>query len=77
LEVFAAIPEAGADEDTLVDDLLKLVPWNGVSNLTNNSNNRMRQNLIKLRELGALCRTNGVVSVARMPKAIEIAHWFH
>jgi len=49
----------------LVDELLKLQPWNGIIDDVKNSHNRMRQKLIELRQLGALNCINDIVTVER------------
>ena len=76
LKVFEAIHKDGSNMGNLVDELLNLMPWNGITNLVNNSHNRMRQKLLKLQELGALNIINEFVTVERMPKATEVKGWF-
>jgi len=65
LNAFEAIPEDGSNMGDLVDELLKLQPWNGIIDDVKNSHNRMRQKLIELRQLGALNCINDIVTVER------------
>lgn len=64
------------DAGDLVNKLLRLVPWNGITTITNNSENRMRQKLEELRASGVLARIDRIITVVRMPEAADIAHWF-
>ena len=74
--MFEAIPEDGSNMGNLANELLEVVPWNGMTDHVNNSHNRMRQKLNELRQLGALNCINEIVTVERMPTATEISGWF-